>query len=73
MVTKVRGDDNFDTGKLIGKGGTPEDVTSQIVSGQPRANNKGRPITVYITIGTGQNADIFLDGFLVFPYTSIGS
>lgn len=67
MPSTIRGSDNLDSNELIGKGGTAVDVTSQIVSGTPRTNNSGRPLSVYITIGAA-DADIEIEGFLVFNF-----
>lgn len=74
MTTVLRGSDNFDSAKLIGKGQTWQDVLASRAVATDYTNNTGKPIFVSVGIEAAgadnapTRAQLLVDGVTVMDF-----
>lgn len=76
MPSVIRGSDNFDSGQLLGKAQTWQDMTASRAAGVNYTNNTGEPIAVRARLSAGAAAcsGVFLvDGVTVDYFGTSGA
>lgn len=72
MTSTIRGNDNFDSSKIMGVGQTWQDMTSSRAIGSTYTNSTGAPLYVAILGGYSTGATITVNGYSFGASTSGG-